>query len=394
MTTHTPVVALAALLLAVSATAQAAPTTHLVAPAVAGQTARFVLRHPTTSAGRLYLTLLATPVFSGAIPVNVPGMTVNGLLRVQAATAVVGGSGIMDSSGQTQPVAITVPNSSSLIGFAFEVQGLEWHLNTLTFASNDVEVVVAGSPPIGLSMAPIPAGVFAMGSSAAGGAPYYGNTASQPVHSVAITRPFWMGRFEVTQAQFQSLMGTNPSNFLGINRPVESVTWNEAVAYCQALTASEQAAGRVPTGYQYRLPTEAEWEYCCRAGTTAEFHTGAALFCGDARIEYSQHSASSCNIPTTGPGSGTLDVGSFPPNAFGLHDMHGNVREWCLDAYAAYAPGAVADPLVQTGSGRVDRGGAFNFASRYARSAYRESGSPGTRLMSRGFRVVLAPILP
>jgi formylglycine-generating enzyme required for sulfatase activity len=153
------------------------------------------------------------------------------------------------------------------------------------------------------------------------------------------------------------------------------------------LTVQEMAAGNLPAGYEYRLPTEAEWEYACRAGTTTEFNVGADLFCADARFGYSQHSNSSCGT------SSTIAVGSYSANAFGLYDMHGNVWEWCLDSIASYAPGAVTDPFVTGGSVRVIRGGSWNYDSRYCRSAVRTSTHPGNSWNFIGFRAVLALVL-
>jgi formylglycine-generating enzyme required for sulfatase activity len=203
--------------------------------------------------------------------------------------------------------------------------------------------VQVGVPPVNpaLNMVPIAPGTFQMGSTA-------GNSDEQPVRQVTLTAPFWMGKYEVTQAQYQAVMGSNPSTFQGANypnaaqRPVELVSWNNAVGYCHALTASEQAAGRVPPGYQFRLPTEAEWEYCCRAGTTTEWHTGTSLDTSQANFQ--------------GVLGQTAVVGSYAPNAFGLHDMHGNVWEWCLDSYAVYAPGLVSDPFVTGGANRLPLG--------------------------------------
>jgi formylglycine-generating enzyme required for sulfatase activity len=230
-------------------------------------------------------------------------------------------------------------------------------------------------------------------------APYYNQADAQPVHPVTISRPFWIGRYEVTQAQYQAVMGGNPSSFQGpsypnaAQRPVEQVSWNNAVAYCTALTASEQAAGRVPAGYVYRLPTEAEWEYCCRAGTTTEFHFGPTLVCGQANFGLSYHSNTNCTI------NQTAVVGSYAPNAWGLHDMHGNVSEWCHDAWdgsANYPSGAVTDPFVASGPNRVLRGGFWFFnSSNHCRSAFRSSNTSSSLFgyYFHGFRVVLAPLL-
>ncbi|MBI5850662.1 MAG: formylglycine-generating enzyme family protein [Planctomycetes bacterium] len=246
-------------------------------------------------------------------------------------------------------------------------------------------------------MVAIPPGTFLMGSNAATGVPYFSIAWERPVHQVTISRPFCMGRYEVTQAEYQAVMGSNPSYFQGApypnsaNRPVEQVTWNDAMAYCAALTARESAAGRLPAGYQYRLPTEAEWEYCCRAGTTTEFHYGNSLVCGQASFWYSYHSLSSCNNS-----SSTGVVGGYTANAWGLHDMHGNVWEWCLDwgdGSANYPAGAVTDPYVFSGPLRVIRGGSWGNDSRYCRSAGRIGDNPSGGYLHLGFRVVLASVL-
>jgi len=195
------------------------------------------------------------------------------------------------------------------------------------------------------------------------------------------------------------VMAVNPSWFQGASwpnsayYPVETVSWHEAMAYCAMLTAQEAAAGRVPSGYEYRLPTEAEWEYCCRAATTTEFNCGSALYCADANFRYSWHSNSTC-WTTNGQ---TTTVGSYAPNAWGLFDMHGNVYEWCLDAWdgsANYPSSMVVDPYVQSGPYRVFRGGSWLDQSNGCRSAFRYGYFPTNTANDRGFRVVLAPILP
>ncbi|MEZ6015025.1 MAG: SUMF1/EgtB/PvdO family nonheme iron enzyme [Planctomycetota bacterium] len=235
-------------------------------------------------------------------------------------------------------------------------------------------------------MVPIPAGTFLMGSNAPSGPPYFGEYTPDPIRQVTISYPIWMGEHEVTQAEYQALMGSNPSSFPGASHPVETVSWHQARAYCAALTA--QQAGNLPAGYEYRLPTEAEWEYACRAGTTTEFHYGPALFCNQARFEFSNHSNSSCNA-----GGGTVPVVSYAANAFGLYDMHGNVQEWCLDSYGPYGSAAVTDPFVTGGPFRIFRGGSWGGDSFFCRSAYRSYSDPNYSLNNVGFRVALAPVL-
>ena len=263
--------------------------------------------------------------------------------------------------------------------------------------SNALELtLLVAPPPPACSMTfpglvPIPAGTFLMGSSAASGSPYNGDSRTQPVHQVTLSYCFWMGEKEVTQAQYLALMGVNPSfdpHPIHLNHPVDRVTWTQARAYCAALTAQQSALGNVPLGYEYRLPTEAEWEYACRAGTTTEFNFGASLNCSQARVDYSYHSS-----PPWCWASYTLPAGSYAPNAWGLYDMHGNVFEWCLDSFSGYAPGAATDPFVTGGARRVLRGGAYAADSSMCRSAFRWDRDPFYVDSVVGFRVVLAPIL-
>jgi formylglycine-generating enzyme required for sulfatase activity len=232
------------------------------------------------------------------------------------------------------------------------------------------------------NMVLIPAGSFLMGSNQLGGP-------AVPVHTVNITRPFWMAKYEVTQSQFQARMGYNPSYFQGAGHPnaasypVERVSWDAAIAYCDALTLSESAAGRVPAGYEYRLPTEAEWEYACRAGTLTEWSTGNSLSCAQA------------NFGACGIGS-PVSVGSYPPNPWGLYDMHGNAWEWCMDWWdgsANYPATPVSDPLVRQGTVSVLRGGQWQYSADLCRSAGRFHRQNGLQYDTFGIRVVLGPMI-
>jgi formylglycine-generating enzyme required for sulfatase activity len=213
---------------------------------------------------------------------------------------------------------------------------------------------------------------------------------AKPAHQVTLSYCFWMGRHEVTQAEYQALMGTNPSVYVGANRPVEFVSWFDAQVYCSALTAQYSESGALPSGYQFRLPTEAEWEWACRAGSFTEFHYGNSLTCSMARFQYSYHSNSECYSSSR---MSTVPVGSYLPNAWGLYDMHGNVAEWCLDSLAAYSAVAVTDPFVTGGPSRVVRSGSHGGRSDLCRSACRLNSSPGIKYQDVGFRVVLAPVL-
>lgn len=233
----------------------------------------------------------------------------------------------------------------------------------------------------------IPSGTFAIGSNAAAGSPYQGSVSTQPVHAVTISQDFWMGEHEVTQAEYEGLMGVNPSSFICPHLPVEKVSWNDARLYCAALTAQEAALGNLAPGMEYRLPTEAEWEYAGRATTTTEYSFGPVIQCSDAPFGYNQHTAINCQSLST------QVVGSYAPNAWGLFDMHGNVAEWCLDSYTNYSAGAATDPFFTGGSLRIVRGGGYANASYVCRSAYRSYHTATTKNSYTGFRIVLGEVL-
>jgi formylglycine-generating enzyme required for sulfatase activity len=246
--------------------------------------------------------------------------------------------------------------------------------------SEGAVLATPNAPPDVPGMIWIPSGTFTMGSPATE-QDRSGNEGPQTV--VTLTKGFWMGRYEVTQAEYLSVMGSNPSSFTGdLNRPVERVNWYEATDYCGRLTAQERAAGRLPTGWAYRLPTEAEWEYAARAGTAARFSYGDDP--GYTQLgNYAWYPANS--------GSQTHAVGQKQPNPWGLYDMAGNVWEWCLGWYATYPGGSVSDPVGPvSGSDRLLRGGSWgDGGARYCRSASRNNNTPDSRHLSIGFRAVL-----
>jgi formylglycine-generating enzyme required for sulfatase activity len=203
---------------------------------------------------------------------------------------------------------------------------------------------------------------------------------------VTLTQGFWLGKYEVTQSEFRRVTGNSPWSgqpYLkeGDAYPASYVTWNDADEFCRKLTEQERSAGRLATNERYRLPTEAEWEYACRAGTTTRY-----CFGDDERQlnEFAWFAENAINI-------GALyahTVGSKKPNAFGLHDMHGNVWEWCADLYGNNLTGG-NDPVgAASGTNRVSRGGGWDRIAAQCRSSTGGNGAPnGDRYGSLGFRV-------
>lgn len=203
--------------------------------------------------------------------------------------------------------------------------------------------------------------------------------AESPRTRVTFTRGFWLGNTEVTQSQYEALMGENPSAFktVGTNAPVERVSWNDAMAFCHKLTERERAAKRLPEGYEFTLPTEAQWEYTCRAGSTGS-HSGDP----EAMAWHDKNS-----------GDETHPVATKQPNAWGFYDMSGNVLEWCHDWYGNYPGGEVTDPAgPDRGYFRMARGGSWRVAARVGRSAARSGGSEGRQDYTVGFRLALSPV--
>ena len=240
---------------------------------------------------------------------------------------------------------------------------------------------------IGMKLIYCPSGSFRMGSPA--GEKYRDKDEEQV--SVTISKGFYLGKYSVTQAEFKAVMGTTPwaGNRLvkeGDDYPATYVDWNDAAEFCRKLTARESQAGRLPQGYVYALPTEAQREYACRAGTTTAYSFGDDA--GNLR-DYAWWSG------IVGDGNAKTEhyahrVGQKKPNPWGLYDMHGNVWEWCRDFYAEKLPGGT-DPLVETGSSRVGRGGSWNVDVSDCRSANRNRLVPGVRISPLGFRGSLVP---
>jgi formylglycine-generating enzyme required for sulfatase activity len=233
-------------------------------------------------------------------------------------------------------------------------------------------------PNLDLELVSIAAGTFTMGSPAKVGR--FSNEVPQT--EVTISKSFWLGKTEVTQGQWESLMEGNPSSFKGPDLPVESVSWEDAMAFCEKLTQREREADRLPEGYVYTLPTEAQWEYACRAGTTTRFSFGD----NDSDLgDYGWYNLNSRNSPHP--------VGEKLENSWGLYDMHGNVWEWCRDWYGNYPGGTITDPAGHdSGSSRILRGGAWGGDAESCRSAYRDANRPVSAYESYGFRLALIPV--
>jgi formylglycine-generating enzyme required for sulfatase activity len=237
---------------------------------------------------------------------------------------------------------------------------------------------------------PIPAGTFTMGDA--------NGYDDETPHQVTLTQGFELSVYEVTQEQYEAVMGTNPSFSKGPQNPVEQVSWDDAVEFCRKLSAlpAEKKAG-----YVYRLPTEGEWEYACRAGTTTEYSFGDSdselgdyAWFGDNSGAQQIDALNIWNTDQDNYGKRLLDnncrthpVGEKKPNPWGLYDMHGNVWEWCQDWYGDYPSGSVTDPTgPASGYSRVLRGGSFDVRASIVRSAFRFNYQPDNRFLSSGFR--------
>ncbi len=265
-----------------------------------------------------------------------------------------------------------------------------------------------------------PAGKFTMGSPKK----EKGRSEFEDQTSVELSDGFWTGKYEVTQKQYEQVMGSNPSAFTAGGRqnarvaseateqfPVDSVSYDDAFGFCRKLTDQERQNGQLPANWEFSLPTEAQWEYACRAGSKTPFAYGGSLNGRDANCDglspYGPNAkkapyASPTDDPAVGgPGhratkgaylNRTAKVGSYSPNAWGLYDMHGNVFEWCRDWFEKKLPGG-RDPEVSAGAkNRVIRGGTYNSEAVGCRSAARNGYAPETRFDLNGFRVVLVRV--
>jgi len=225
---------------------------------------------------------------------------------------------------------------------------------------------------LGMRFAWCPPGTFLMGSPDS----ERGRSSDEgPQHRVMLTQGFYLSVHQVTQAQWQAVMGSNPSYFEGDTRPVETVSWKDCQKFCRKLGERE--------GKRYRLPTEAEWEYVCRAGTATEYCSGNGL--------KALRKVGWCSYDgDIGSAEETKPVGQFQPNAWGLYDMHGNVWEWCQDGKRIYTSGDIKDPKgPDNNQVRVIRGGSWDHVPRGCRAAFRGDDSPSARDYVAGCRIVL-----
>ena len=285
-----------------------------------------------------------------------------GLLLVMGMVGCGGGGG-EDATPQPDTSVIPLPDAATV-------------KQTLTPAQLAVGDPIENS--IGMVLVPIPAGEFLMGSPAT----EPGRQDNELQHQVTLTKPFLVGVHEVTQGQWQAVMRTTPwkgKSFTkeGDDYPATHVTWEEAVEFCRQLSEKE--------GLEYRLPTESEWEYACRAGTTTAYSFGDDV--SELR-KYAWYKENTWNVGQ----EYAHTVGQKLPNPWGLYDVHGNVGEWCSDWYGDYPSGSVADPNgPSSGSARVDRGASWNYDAGYCRSAFRHGFNPSFRVNHFGFRVALSP---
>jgi len=333
------------------------------------------------SARVLLIAMIATTLFlTGCPPTKTSVPNVVGMTQSAAETAITDAGLVLGTVtevfNETVPVGEVISNDPPAGDSVSPGSALNLTVSKgpEPVPGTEVTIMLPGGVPLVMEL--IPAGTFMMGR-------YAGEQDSypweDPEHEVTLANDFYLGKYKVTQAQWKALMGNNPSHFVGdLNRPVESVSWNDAQDFIAALNLLGQGV--------FRLPSEAEWEYACRAGTTTRFYWGDdpeyTLITSYAWYEHNS--------------AGTMHpVGQKAPNAWGLYDMNGDAWEWCQDLWHEDYTNAPTDGSAweSTGSkqdaGRVGRGGAWNAFNEYCRSAYRSFDYPENSANNIGFRVVM-----
>lgn len=235
---------------------------------------------------------------------------------------------------------------------------------------------------IELEMIKCPAGEFLMGSPKG----EMGRDLKEIQHKVILSDSFMIGKYEVTQKQYKAVMGKNPSKFKNDSQPVELVNWNDAKEFCEKLNTKFSSS--IPSGFKFDLPTEAQWEYACRAGTNSAFNNGKEL-----TTEYKCDNLDEVGWYAKNSKFTTHPVGQKQPNSWGIYDMQGNVSEWCRDYDGSFVEGEAKDPNgPEKGTDRVIKGGNYNVNAKFCRSAIRLNANPKTKDMKTGFRVALIPV--
>lgn len=252
----------------------------------------------------------------------------------------------------------------------------------------------------GMEMIWVKPGDFLMGSTQEELKRFKLKKSDETQHKVVLTRGFWLAKTELTQAQWQSVMGKNEPTYAssGLKAPIENISWNQAMEYCRRLTDLERARGTIPPDWEYNLPTEAQWEYACRAGSVDAYSFGddPSDLCKFANYSNKSGGFANADMDHEDGHQYTAPVGIYPPNAWGFHDMHGNVWEWCRDSMDPENPDYVhedaTDPLASAGDHRVYRGGGFRHTAANCRSAVRRGNAPDNRRSAVGFRPALVHI--
>jgi formylglycine-generating enzyme required for sulfatase activity len=284
----------------------------------------------------------------------------------------------VDKARKTQKHAHRAVNKAEETEFEYEVVTVDANGKITNRRSHTATQYIERVKGVAIEMVKVPGGTFMMGSPET----EEGRFSNEgPEHEVTI-KAFYMSKYPITQAQWEAVMGNNPSRFKGQNRPVENISWHDAVKFFQRLSKL--------TGKKYHLPSEAQWEYACRAGTTTPFYFGKTITTDLANYNGNYTYGSG---PKGVYRCETTDVGSFPPNAFGLYDMHGNVWEWCADSWHDNYKNAPTDgsAWVEGGEGnRLFRGGSFSDAPKYCLAANRHRVSSAIRYDRVGVRAVVA----